>query len=351
MARGLITRLEDDFMIIMTDQMTIEKLKPRTDIKIGQRIEYAKKDIYRGFRLLNYKKVSSMLALAIVLVLTSIVAFGQTGSREIYAVVSVDINPSVELYLDQSGNVVDYKSFNEDGLKILNKSLLDLNIEDALSQLILKAQDNHYIINRDMILVSSTIIKADKKNNETTNDLTVVKNIKSFMSANKNKYQFIYVEGVQRNQDAKTTKSLGRETLDAYEQDQSHNSHSTVEALVEAALPNVDMNSEEPIEVIATNDTVTYEFIPELDLVASIDIPTSNDIDLATQHSMASRSSIQAKLSSNSNNEDLFLEENRTIKSLPTQASTVAVENNKNFGGLIGIIFIILFVYFCIGYS
>ncbi|PKM68367.1 MAG: hypothetical protein CVU95_03980 [Firmicutes bacterium HGW-Firmicutes-2] len=329
MTRGLITRIEDNFMIIMTDQMTIDKIKPRINVKVGQRIEYNKRDRYRGFLLFSYKKASSMMALILVLILTSIVAFGQNGAREIYAVVSVDINPSIELNLDQSGIVVGYKFFNEDGKKILNKSLLNQDLDSALSQVILRAQNKGYLVDRDMILISSTVLKTNDAKLDTTQDATIEEHIESYMITNKAKYQFVYIEGTERAQDSKPKLSLGRETLDIYVKDHKVLNLSTVETLVDAALPSADMDDENPIKIVLDDDSSTYDILTLTKPHITATMPSTNDILALAQRSMAFESGVQANINARSNHNSLFVEEIHSIKSLPHQASNSAQESTN----------------------
>jgi len=331
MAHGLITRIEDNFMIVMTDQMTIDKLKLRPHVKVGQRIEFTKRDIYRGFLLFNYKKASSMLALILVLILSSIVAFGQNGSREIYAIVSIDINPSIELNLDQYGIVVGYKSFNEDGQKILSRSLLNQGLEDALSQIILLAQDKQYLVDRDMILISSTVIKNDDTKLDSTQVGLLEEQIESYMIANNAKFQFIYIEGIERTQDSKPTLSLGRETLDTLAKDHHGTDFNSVETMVDDLLPNADMNDENPIKIMIDYDSAIYDVLSLTKPLIILPKPTSNDILASTQHAMAFDSSAQVNMNTRSNHDLLFFEEINNIKSLSPQASTIAHEyTNKD---------------------
>jgi hypothetical protein len=329
MAHGLITRIEDNFMIVMTDQMTIDKLKLRPHVKVGQRIEFTKRDIYRGFLLFNYKKASSMLALILVLILTSIVAFGQNGSREIYAVVSIDINPSIELNLDQSGIVVGYKSFNEDGQKILSRSLLNQGLEDALSQIFLLAQEKQYLVDRDMILISSTVLKIDDTKLDTTQDTLLEEQIESYMIANKAKYQFIYIEGTERAQNSKPTLSLGRETLDTLTKDHNGTNFNSLETMVDDLLPNADMDDENPIKIIIHDDSTIYDVLSLTKPLITLPRPTPNDILASTQRSMAFESGAQDNMITRSNHNLLFFEEISNIKSVPPQASTIAYENTS----------------------
>jgi hypothetical protein len=224
-----------------------------------------------------------------VMILTSIVAFGQNTSREIYAVVSIDINPSLELYVDQSGKVVDFKTFNKDAKNVINRSIVDLSIEDALELIIFKSQSNNYLINRDMILISSSMYNNGNSELENQVNITLKGNIQSFMSSNKNKYQFIFVDGSSTGFDKKSELSLGRTVLLTQITQKNLPKNDTIEELVINAIPTLEFNDNSPIEI--TNDpngiqyhkvfilTTRSSLLLENDLIATVQNEMLTDID------------------------------------------------------------------------
>ena len=49
--QGLVTKIENKFMIVKTDETDIERIKIRQNVKVGDSISYEKKDIYKLLQL------------------------------------------------------------------------------------------------------------------------------------------------------------------------------------------------------------------------------------------------------------------------------------------------------------
>ena len=52
---GIIIRIEQKFMIIKTPDVVLERVKVQSDIHVGERIAYKRRNIYRGTKHTNYK--------------------------------------------------------------------------------------------------------------------------------------------------------------------------------------------------------------------------------------------------------------------------------------------------------
>lgn len=90
-----------------------------------------------------------------------------------YAMVSVDINPSLELYTDIDGLVIKIKAKNDDAETLEVKDLIGLPVEEAVTILIKRATDAGFIqagdTSDDYVVVSTVIIDendADAKQNQ-----------------------------------------------------------------------------------------------------------------------------------------------------------------------------------------
>lgn len=252
MKNGLVTKIENNFMLIITDQIKIEKIKNRQDVSVGQRIEYSRKDIYKGFRLFDFRLGATFLSLFLAILLTGHFVFGQGSNPDVYARVSVDINPSLELELDREGMVVDYKSYNNDADIILNKDIMDLYLTDALEMLIVRAQDVGYLVNNEMILVSSFVLDQEILDDETgLQDYNLENIIKDFMNQHKTKYQFVYVEAKEDNQ-VKGSGTLAVEALK--NMSGNHEVYSTVEELVIRSIGSQETENDDPMVIREEND-------------------------------------------------------------------------------------------------
>lgn len=84
-----------------------------------------------------------------------------TGNNAVASVVSIDVNPSIEMKLNKKDVVVEIKALNEDGQKILgNMDLVGTDVEVALNALIGSMITNGYIDE----LANSVLVSVDNGN-------------------------------------------------------------------------------------------------------------------------------------------------------------------------------------------
>jgi len=82
-----------------------------------------------------------------------------------YAIVSVDINPSFELYVDLQDNVIEINPMNDDAKSLILNKLIGLPVQDVVEDLIKQAQDLGYInlldTNQDTVIISTISYGSD----------------------------------------------------------------------------------------------------------------------------------------------------------------------------------------------
>jgi len=153
-------------------------IRRRKDMKVGQQVSFENEDIYnvRGKRFLYVAAaVSSVAAVLVVMFLYFQSAF-LSNTDNIYGYICVDINPSVELVIDETCRVLEVRPQNKDGEQLISGlELLDKNVEDVVYELInrsisfgfVKADDN-----RKIVLISGALndkrneLKTKKENDE-----------------------------------------------------------------------------------------------------------------------------------------------------------------------------------------
>jgi len=112
--------------------------------------------------LLNFVNFKVLLTLSIVLTLiiaiiinnssplnpvknTTQIGISTPQNKLAYAIVSVDINPSFELYVDINDKVIEIIPLNDEAKTLSYESFVGLAIQDAVEELIRKAQDAGFI--------------------------------------------------------------------------------------------------------------------------------------------------------------------------------------------------------------
>lgn len=76
-----------------------------------------------------------------------------------YAIVSIDINPSFELYVDKNDKVIEINPINDEAKTLDIDQLIGLEVQDVVESLIKQAQDKGYInsfdTNQDTVIIST----------------------------------------------------------------------------------------------------------------------------------------------------------------------------------------------------
>ena len=122
---------------------------------------------------MNFKSklmVGALATLILFLVISNLDSIGTSKSTNIigittprnnlaYALVSVDINPSFELYVDKDDKVIEINPINDDAKTLDTESLINFEVQDAIEELIKQAQNLGYInitdTNQDTVIIST----------------------------------------------------------------------------------------------------------------------------------------------------------------------------------------------------
>ncbi len=204
---GIVTKVESDHLLVMNDSMKIEKIKSRSGVQVGERLEYRWKDVYMG---INGRKTKRLLLLAslIVVMMASFAVYGVRGVNEnVSAVVSVDINPSIELWLDHDLNVLKVIKMNKDAETIVSRNMVDLSLDEVVDLIVLNAGQEGYLPDQGMILFGV----------HGNNDIKAA--MEDEVDRLKNKYRHIYsVVAIERYEETelnvkKGKVSVGREMI------------------------------------------------------------------------------------------------------------------------------------------
>lgn len=158
---GTVVEVNDKYVIIVTDDSDYVKLKYKSQVKIGQKIYYFEQDILRKKNYNGYLMIASLIILAVIIMNPLRFMNSVDITPSAVAIVSLDINPSVELELDEKLMVVDYQVFNNEGKSIvIEEMIIGKYVTIALKDLLAKSYDAHYLKDKDnTVLLTSTILE------------------------------------------------------------------------------------------------------------------------------------------------------------------------------------------------
>ena len=124
--------------------------------KMSKRLSFSLFQPYKG-------KLVVSTALALMLLMISILPFKQ--NNQVYAYLSIDINPSLELGVNKNCQVIELIPYNEDGEKIV--SLLHdwkkKDIEDVTSEIMDVIQSQGYLKENHEAILSTVYVNTDKQ--------------------------------------------------------------------------------------------------------------------------------------------------------------------------------------------
>ncbi|EKN67822.1 anti-sigma factor domain-containing protein [Schinkia azotoformans] len=163
MNQGIVMEIKNKKAIVLTKEGAFEtvSLKKGQHVEIGSEIDIPVSKIYFNS---NTKRISTIVAVAAVLVLFfTQYPFLQNSNLAVAAYVGLDINPSIEVGVNEKLNVVEVIPINNDG-KIIVDQIADDYRNRPLSKFIddtleLAKADGYLTENKDVLLTTTTINK------------------------------------------------------------------------------------------------------------------------------------------------------------------------------------------------
>ncbi|MCH4889846.1 hypothetical protein EZV73_19845 [Acidaminobacter sp. JC074] len=110
---------------------------------------------------MRYKKQALSMAAVAYLILFAVIG-GNMNAVEPYALVSIDINPSLEITIDDNQDVIEIMPLNSEAYDVFDEDMIGENIMYVLGDIIDKADENDYLSKKNNnILISSVTYDED----------------------------------------------------------------------------------------------------------------------------------------------------------------------------------------------
>lgn len=157
--KGIVVDVTNRHAVVLNDLGFYQRIRLKGSLKPGDRVLYTEEDVLKKGRT---QETLKWLAWAAVLVLV----FSFTNLREaafesrVCAVVSLDINPSVQFYIGSEEQVIGAEALNDDGAGLMDlRDLKGLGIEKALHITLSEAREASYLKGDGKILVAVAGLK------------------------------------------------------------------------------------------------------------------------------------------------------------------------------------------------
>ncbi|WP_077324946.1 anti-sigma factor domain-containing protein [Virgibacillus siamensis] len=157
MKKGIVMEKHRRYMIVMQSDGVFQKAPPMDKVAVGSEVTFeplrARK---RSYFYANNRNFSlKPVAMLCVLLLLLVPVYFMMGVNKTYAYVSIDINPSIELEINDELQVRSMNAVNDDGKEII-KQLADYKgkkLEEVITLIMQKSENNGLIKNGKNMLI------------------------------------------------------------------------------------------------------------------------------------------------------------------------------------------------------
>jgi len=203
MNKGMIMEVKKSYAIALNDEGIMDKISFKKDMEVGQKIFYFEDDIVKAtkskvHRHNNFIKAFGSIAALFLLVFTF---FNTMKYEQAYAIVSLDINPSIQMEVDSNKKVLKVEGVNDDGKAMDFADIKGLDIDEGIQQIKGKLVEKKYLDTNNEVLVGVAFtnnednsiyeesLKEAIRSTFNTEDITYVK-------ADKNEVEEAKTEGI-----------------------------------------------------------------------------------------------------------------------------------------------------------
>ena len=171
MKKGIIMEINKRFLTILTpDGEFLRARNLNKDVQIGQEIDFFPVEQNRMSNLLSFsrfkpRKGRFVISTALALVLLMISILPSQLNNQVYAYMSIDINPSIELGVNKKDQVIEMIPYNQDGEKIVSrlKNWKHEDVKNVLSDIFNEISNQGYLKENHEVVLSTVFVKEDSK--------------------------------------------------------------------------------------------------------------------------------------------------------------------------------------------
>jgi hypothetical protein len=179
MKKGIVLEVDDDFVTLLTPDGEFVQIKKEGSYQIGQEIEripmQRQKTKKTFFRFSSFKLAVASIAAVCLLVLS---LFSSSTSNAVYAYLSIDINPSIELTVNKKLEVINIRGYNQDGKKLVANlsDWKEKKFVDVTKKIIELSMKNGYLQEGEEVLITTVEREANRSSSQRlTKELDEVK--------------------------------------------------------------------------------------------------------------------------------------------------------------------------------
>lgn len=172
MFKGIVMELKEDYAIVIKEDGAMVRISRKDELIVGNSIFFFEEDIYNkksSGKVIPFRKYmipfAAVAALFVILINPVMTRLSPVPANT-YAVVTFDINPSIEFELDENGIITMIKGLNDDGSKLNLDGIVGKTFKDGTVILKNVLGENNYLANNNSVLVGFSFLENDDINYE-----------------------------------------------------------------------------------------------------------------------------------------------------------------------------------------
>ncbi len=225
--KGTVLEINSDTALVMTSDCDFLEINRREGLAAGQEIVFSRRDIVKKSkpfdrRIITYALVACLALLFICIPVYTSFFTGAAGAAVAY--VSIDMNSSLELTVNDKSRVLVAEALDQDGEKLLQTvSVQGKPVTEAIKDLIGAAEEMKYISNEDEDLVLVCLSPADMEKQNPKSVVNIGDKLADYEKSNTKKVKVVGATKTQYQEAKQMGMSAGRYALweDITKSDQS----------------------------------------------------------------------------------------------------------------------------------
>ena len=203
--KGIVVEIKEKYALVMDSSGNINKIKLKHKLNVGDAIFFSDEDIIKDSKLLKFKKKTFILpivtaALIFFAVLMNLPSKNINPILSPYALVTLDINPSIGIEVDENETVLNVKGLNNDGKNMDLNNFKGKSFDEVIKSLKTSIESNKKIKNKDSIILGFAFL--GNNHNKAFED-----NIKNIVKDNFKGFKIVYINS--NKEDTKKAENKG----------------------------------------------------------------------------------------------------------------------------------------------
>jgi hypothetical protein len=158
--KGIVMEIDGRFLTLLTPEGEFLKArKEKHDYLIGQEIDFFPiNQVTKKNKSMFYHFPGKVAAAAVLAIMVGVASFLPIyNNNEVYAYMSIDVNPSIELAVNADLKVVDLKGYNVEGKQIISKikEWKHEKVSTVTSTIIEEIKNQGFFENHDKVVISA----------------------------------------------------------------------------------------------------------------------------------------------------------------------------------------------------